>query len=33
MLISRAKLRVLCYNYKRAISRPQRQRSTSTFRN
>jgi len=31
MLISRANLRVLCYNNKRAISRPQRQQHLSTF--
>ena len=32
MLISRAKLRVLCYNYSGAIARPQRQQDLSTFR-
>ena len=32
MLISRAKLRVLCYNYVRAIVRPQRQQDLGTFR-
>jgi len=33
MLISRANLRVLWYNYKRAISRPQRQQDLSTIKN
>ena len=32
MLISRAKLRVLCYNEAQAITRPQRQQDLSTFR-
>ena len=31
MLISRAKLRVLCYNNLRAIVRPQRQQDLGTF--
>ena len=31
MLISRAKLRVLCYNKVRAIVRPQRQQDLGTF--
>ena len=31
MLISRAKLRVLCYNNLRAIVRPQRQQQHGTF--
>ena len=31
MLISRAKLRVLCYNGAQAITRPQRQQDLGTF--
>ena len=31
MLISRAKLRVLCYNGAQAITRPQRQQQHGTF--
>jgi len=33
MLISRAKLRVLCYTNSGAINRPLRQQDLSTFRN
>ena len=33
MLTTREKLRVLCYNYKRAIARPQRQQDLGTLTN